>query len=51
MTYAKVHPFVARLSDRFEILYIQDADIDVLTDDFKTIYEECRLFMKYRYYT
>ena len=51
MTYSKIHPFVARLSDRFEILYLQDADIDFLTKDFRDTYEECRLFMKYRYYT
>jgi hypothetical protein len=51
LTYAKIHPFVARLSDRFEILYIQDADIATLGKDFREVYEECRLYMKYRYYT
>lgn len=51
MTYSKIHPFVSRLSDRFEILYLERADINALTKDFADVYEECRLYMKYRYYT
>lgn len=51
MTYSKIHPFVARISDRFEILYMEQAEIDALTKDFANVYEECRLYMKYRYYT
>jgi hypothetical protein len=51
MTYAKIHPFVARLSDRFEILYLADSEISFMNTDFREGYENCRLFMKYRYYT
>ena len=51
MTYAKIHPFMARLSDRFELLYIKSSDIVYLSDDFKKVYDECRRFMNYRYYT
>lgn len=51
LNYAKIHPFVSRLSDRFELLYLADSTISFLNTDFRNIYEECRLFMKYRYYT
>jgi hypothetical protein len=51
MTYAKIHPFVARLSDRFELLYLKSSDIVFLSMDFRKVYEECRKFMNYRYYT
>jgi hypothetical protein len=51
MTYTKIHPFEARISDRFEILYLADSEIIFLNQDFRKVYDECRLFMKYRYYT
>lgn len=51
LTYAKIHPFVSRLSDRFEILYIADSDISFMKKDFLDVYNQCRTFMRYRYYT
>ena len=51
MTYAKIHPFVARLSDRYEILYLADSEISFMKNDFMEVYDKCRMFMKYRYYT
>lgn len=51
MGMTKIHPFVARISDRYEILYLADASIDFLNKDFRKVYDDCRLFMKYRYYT
>lgn len=51
MTQKRIHPFVARLSGRFELLYIPETEIANLSNDFRAVYEECTTFMIYHYYS
>ena len=51
LTDKRIHPFVARLAGRFELLYIPETTISTLRSDFQLIYNECREFMIQRYYS
>lgn len=51
LTDKRIHPFVARLAGRFELLYIPETTISTLHNDFHLTYEECREFMIQRYYS
>lgn len=51
MTTKRIHPFVARLAGRFEMLYTPETAIASLHNDFQQIYAECREFMIQRYYS
>ena len=51
MTTKRIHPFVSRLANRYELLYVPESDIDTLERDFREVYEECTNFMILRYYS
>lgn len=51
LTYKRIHPFVARLAGRFELLYIPETTILTLKTDFHMVYDECREYMIQRYYS
>ena len=51
LTYKRVHPFVARLANRFELLYLPETNILTLKTDFRAVYDECRDFIVQRYYS
>lgn len=51
MTTKRIHPFVARLAGRFEMLYAPETSIAALHNDFQMVYDECREFMIQRYYS
>lgn len=51
MTNKRIHPFVSRLANRYELLYVPESDIDTLERDFREVYEECTNFMILRYYS
>lgn len=51
MTSKKIFPFVARIADHFDLLYVPKTKLQNLADDFGTIYAKCKLFMIQRYYT
>lgn len=51
LTNKRVHPFVARLAGRFELLYVPETDVPNMAIDFRTIYDECTTFMIYHYYS
>ena len=51
MTKRRIHPFVSRLAGRFDLLYIGEADLETLSNDFKEVYQDCVQYMILRYYS
>ena len=51
LTNKKIYPFVARLADRFSLLYSPATTLSALGDTFQTQYEASRIYMIQRYYT
>jgi len=51
MTHRKIYPFVARLAQDFDLLYVPEAEISVLSRDFRETYQMCRDFIVIRYYS
>ncbi len=47
----KITPYKARTADRFAMLYCADSQYDTLVDDFKELYEQCRLYIIKQFYT
>jgi len=44
-------PYKARIVDRFSMLYCATSEYDTLVDDFKELYEQCRLYTIKQFYT
>lgn len=51
MTTKCIHPFVSRLANKYELLYVPESNISTLVDDFREVYEECTNYMLLRYYS
>ena len=51
LTNKRIIPFVARLAKRFDLVYVPASSIPSISTDFKIVYDECRDFLVYRYYT
>ena len=51
MTTKKIYPFVARLAQKFDILYLPTTEIANLSTDFREVYQQCRDFIVLRYYS
>ena len=51
MTHRKIYPFVARLAQNFDLLYVPEAELSVLSRDFREMYQMCRDFIVIRYYS
>ena len=51
MTHRKIYPFVARLAQDFDLLYVPEAELSVLSRDFRETYQLCRDFIVIRYYS
>ena len=51
LTSKRVYPFVARLADRFSLLYSPSTKLPSLGESFQTQYEASRIYMIQRYYT
>ncbi len=51
MTSKRIHPFIARLAQRFELLYVPSTEIETLSNDFRLVYAECRDYILARYYS
>ena len=51
MTTKKIYPFVSRMADKFDLLYLPKATLSALSDDFAAVYSRSRAFMIERYYT
>ena len=51
ITKKRIHPFISRLAGRFELLYVPETELNSLSSDFRSVYEECTTFMIYHYYT
>lgn len=47
----RIHPFVSRLADRFDLLYVPGTAIPYLATDFRDVYAECQNFIRMRYYS
>lgn len=51
MTTKKIYPFVARLAQKFDLLYLPTTEIANLSTDFREVYQQCRDFIVLRYYS
>ena len=51
LTAKKIHPYQARLADKFDILYLPMPTLSTLYDDFIAIYNASKEFVIQRYYT
>ena len=51
MTTKKIYPFVARLAQKFDILYLPTTEIANLSTDVREVYQQCRDFRVLRYYS
>ena len=51
MTDKKIYPFIARLAQRFDLLYVPTTEIANLSKDFREVYQLCRDFIVLRYYS
>lgn len=51
MTSKKIFPFVSRIADKFDLLYVPKTSLPNLAEDFSVIYEKSKFFMIQRYYT
>lgn len=51
MTTKKIYPFVARLAQKFDLLYLPTTEIANLSTDFRDVYQQCRDFIVLRYYS
>lgn len=51
MTRRRIYPFVARLAQKFDLLYIDESELSSLSRDFRDVYQQCRDFMVIRYYS
>ena len=47
----KIHPYIARLAERFDLLYLAASDPPVLADTFRDCYEACRQYAIRVFYT
>ena len=47
----KIHPYIGRLAERFELLYLANSDPAVLADTFRDCYEACRQYAIRVFYT
>lgn len=51
MTTKKIYPFVARLAQKFDLLYLPTTELANLSTDFRSVYQQCRDFIVQRYYS
>lgn len=51
MTTKKIYPFVARLAQKFDLLYLPTTELANLSTDFRAVYQQCRDFIVLRYYS
>ena len=51
MTTKKVYPFISRMADKFDLLYLPKSKLTALSDDFIAVYNKSKAFMIERYYT
>lgn len=46
-----IPPYKSRIADRFSMLFCESSEYDTLVDDFKEMYEQCRLYIIKQFYT
>ena len=51
MSEKKIWPYDARMAEKYQLLYVAPSDPEVMTDTFKQVYENCRMYMLRVFYT